>query len=616
MEHNPTQSRLPGNAIAIVAALIALLSATPRVSAGETSIEAAPMSRSGYVNEVLLIQVRVVNPTQASMPDAPASDAFHMEYSGAPPAVSQTHSIGFNRVESHEVAYTYTYELTPLQAGRIRVGAFTWKDGGRTYQSQPFVITVRDPGESDTLLYARVTASQEKVYVGQQLHLLLEVWVKKYSQPRMGDLDANSMFGRIDLGASTFGAFSEAARSLPRYREDTAPPDEKNGANKSSGNDKDYYVFIWETTDTPRTPGAFDFGAITLACNYPVRLRQSVFFRVEDIQTPRRLRATARLPEVRVLPTPLAGRPDNYNGAVGHFSIEARATPASVPVGDPITLTIYLRSDDAVLEGLSAPKLSAIANLTRDFEVADESLAGEVRGNTKIFSQTIRPLREDIREIPAIPFSYFDPETARYETSWSDPMPLQIRPAERVAVPMDHDAGATPQSLAPLVETTEGLQANHADIDAMLRNQRVTIGVGAYALLGAMPTIYLVGAIATHRSKRKNENAGARRRSRALREARGRLDAAAASQSPRELLGALFGYIADCCDASDSAMTRNEAIDLATREGASAESIARLDQLLQTLEAAQYAGADGIHLRQACSDARELLTRIDSEVQS
>ncbi|MCA9255710.1 MAG: BatD family protein, partial [Phycisphaerales bacterium] len=596
MEHNTIQLRRPGSVVAVVTALIGLLSAAPRAAAGETSIEAAPTSRSGYVNEVLLVQVRVVNPTQASMPNAPESDAFHIEYSGAPPAVSQKHSIGFNRVESHEVAYTYTYELTPLQAGRIRVNAFTWKDGGRTYQSQPFDITVRDPGESETLLYARVSASEDRVYVGQQLRLVLEVWVKKYSQPRLGDLDANSMFGRIDLGASSFGVFSEAARSLPRYREDTAPPDGKNGAAKSPGNDKDYYVFIWETTESPRTPGAYDFGDITLACNYPVRLRQSVFFRAEDIQTPRRLRATARLPEVRILPTPLAGRPDNYNGAVGHFSIEARATPASVPVGDPITLTIYLKSDDALLEGLSAPKLSAIANLTRDFEVADESLAGEVRGNTKIFSQTIRPLREDIREIPAIPFSYFDPETARYETAWSDPMPLQIRPAERVAVSADHDAGATPPSLAPLVETTDGLQANHADIDAMLRNQRVTIGVGAYALLGAMPTIYLVGAIATHRSKRKSENAGARRRSRALREARSRLDAAVSSQSPRDMLGALFGYIADCCDASDSAMTRNEAIDLAKHQGASADSITRLDQLVQALEAAQYAGADGIEL--------------------
>ena len=82
------------------------------------------------------------------------------------------------------------------------------------------------------------------------------------------------------------------------------------------------------------------------------------------------------------------------------------------------------------------------------------------------------------------------------------------------------------------------------------------------------------------------------------------------------MLGALFGYIADCCDASDSAMTRNEAIDLAKHQGASADSITRLDQLVQALEAAQYAGADGIELQQVGSDARDLLTQIDSEVKS
>lgn len=604
-------------AIIIAAVLVSGVQSAQLALAGEPSIEAAITSRNCQLNEVIIIQITIRNPTQATMPTAPTGDDYEVQYSGGAPSKSTTASFINGRV-SQEVAYVYTYELTPLKTGKIRIGEFTWKDGRQTFTTDPFDIYVKDTGNRDPLFFARVISRRKTAYVGEPLQLALEIWVKKYSQSGIGELDPNNMFRRLDGGASDFGIFSEATSAPPKYRESELPtnmrdPQSPQRRRARTGNTGtfDYLVFIWEITHVPHTPGKLDFGDIVLGCNYPVRLRQPMFFRLEDAVSPRRLRTRPELPDIEIKPVPLAGRPDDYNGAIGTFKLITQAAPTAVPVGDPITLTLNLESDDAPLEGLSAPKLSALPVLTRDFEVSSESLAGEVQGTTKVFAQTIRPLREDVREVPPIPFSYFDPVSGQYQTAWSDPIPLRISPADRVAIAAadEHDSNST--SMAPLVETTDGLQANHADIDALIADQSVTIGAGSYALLGGLPAVYLVAAVATRYKRKQQNNAGARRRSRALRDAKSRLGDA---RTAGDLLAALLGYVADRFDAPSGSITRQEAVNMATAHGASTDVASKLDSLLALLEAAQYAGATGLNLNDATQEARSLLAKIDSEV--
>src|SRR5436305_3167177 len=39
---------------------------------------------------------------------------------------------------------------------------------------------------------------------------------------------------------------------------------------------------------------------------------------------------------------PVTGHPPNFSGAAGHYTIQARATPTTVRVEDPITLTVRI----------------------------------------------------------------------------------------------------------------------------------------------------------------------------------------------------------------------------------------------------------------------------------
>ena len=156
--------------------------------------------------------------------------------------------------------------------------------------------------------------------------------------------------------------------------------------------------------------------------------------------------AEAKVDATEVLPVPDEGRPADYRGAVGTYGILTQASPTAVSAGDPITLNIRI-TGTGPMELVQAPPLSELPLLTADFKVADQSLAGYVQDNTKLFSTTIRPRHEGVTQIPSIPFSFFDPVKGNYETVLSDPIAITVDKSESLSLDaivgkQRHDGGS------------------------------------------------------------------------------------------------------------------------------------------------------------------------------
>src|SRR5262249_50236022 len=58
-----------------------------------------------------------------------------------------------------------------------------------------------------------------------------------------------------------------------------------------------------------------------------------------------------------VLPLPEQGKPADFSGAVGRFTMEVRASPLEVTAGDPVTLTATLRGEGD-LSSVTPPALA------------------------------------------------------------------------------------------------------------------------------------------------------------------------------------------------------------------------------------------------------------------
>jgi hypothetical protein len=303
---------------------------------------------------------------------------------------------------------------------------------------------------------------------------------------------------------------------------------------------------------------------------------------------------TSQAIEVRPLPTD--GAPPFFNGAVGRYQMDVRAKPTQVRVGDPITLSIAIRGEGR-LDTLSPPPLARLDELTERFRVPDEALAGDVDGNVKRFTQSIRARSADVSEIPAIPFAYFDPQAEKYVTVRSNPIPLQVEISEAASTALignsDTPTGPTPTRLT---DVGSGILANYTGSELLLTQQAFAPGWGSAAAAIVPPLSFALCWVTQRRAQRMRTDVAYARRRKAARRALSEMHAAGNSGAPGragQVADALLDYIADRCNLPARTLTRVEAIQQLQARGIESMLVHRINELLVECEQHRYAGVSG-----------------------
>jgi hypothetical protein len=138
---------------------------------------------------------------------------------------------------------------------------------------------------------------------------------------------------------------------------------------------------------------------------------------------------------IECLPLPAQGRPANFSGAIGQFNLAGSAGPTEVTVGDPITVRVQI-SGRGALDSLTLPAQDAWNNFktyppTAKLETTDQfGFQG-----TKTFEQIISPLNNDVHELPALTFSYFNPDDGKYHTLTQPAVALTVKAAGATPLP-------------------------------------------------------------------------------------------------------------------------------------------------------------------------------------
>ena len=128
---------------------------------------------------------------------------------------------------------------------------------------------------------------------------------------------------------------------------------------------------------------------------------------------------------VKIKPLPAQGRPADFSGAVGQFDVTSEASASTGTTGDPLTLTMNVTGRGNFDRVDQRPPASADWKSYKPnarFEPADRSNTS----GTKIFEQSIVPAKAGVQEIPAVSFSYFDPEGGTYVTKGTEPIAVEI----------------------------------------------------------------------------------------------------------------------------------------------------------------------------------------------
>jgi len=169
----------------------------------------------------------------------------------------------------------------------------------------------------------------------------------------------------------------------------------------------------------------------------------------------REMTLRAPVQTVEVLAPPSKGQPADYNGAVGRFDVRASLAPSSGAMFAPLTLRIEV-TGQGNLDRVSIPGLAS----SPSWKTYPPSAKVTPEG-TKIFEQAVVPQASGRLELPALSFSFFDPERNQYVTRSTTPTMADIAATQAgTTAPIANLPKISPQIAE---EPTVGLRPNQVD---------------------------------------------------------------------------------------------------------------------------------------------------------
>jgi len=550
-----------------------------------------------------------------------------------------------------EIGPLYEYELTPHATGTIQVPAPTVEIDGKTYVGKSLLLQVADLDDQD-LVYLNVTTEPESVYPMQPVQIRLSMtvkglpesaadhdplelrrtlpsltipwaddeqlgdalqpkeplsrWISPYVNESSYGVAINDyqqadrgLFGGMGLGGGVFGGRRDARLAF-------LPTPKRALREDGQGRSVEYWEYVFERTVIPQKVGEYPLGTVNLKGQFAARINTRGNVELDPVY------AIAPPAVLVVKDPPMVGRPRSYAGAIGTFVGGAEMTPVSANVGDPMTLTVWLRGAGTLTETM-APDLSANADIAEQFKVYEAT--EQTDDDTRRFTYSLRPKTAAAKQFPAIPIlTYFDVNQEKYVTLKSDPIALSISPSSQLAT-SDIEMATSAQNPGGDIGTlSAGIFANVTDL-SQLRNDRVRPTRWFYSL-GGLAGLFVVIAIAKQRWQQTRADTGLQRRKGALGRARGRLKSVRGGNSQEIANGihnALVGLVADVRDLPMEGLTSTDAAQALEASDVSAPLVDRFRALLETCDAMRYA-SEGTPSAVLEADAQSLLKDLTQEL--
>ena len=234
--------------------------------------------------------------------------------------------------------------------------------------------------------------------------------------------------------------------------------------------------------------------------------------------TTRQLTLTSDSVKLRVKALPTEGRPADFAGAVGRFSVVSRLGQPSqeLRVGDPVSVDLIV-TGEGNFDSLSAP----LPATTEGWKVYPSKVMQENRGygldpGSQSWNQVLVP-HQPMNEVPAFVLSFFDPATASYQTVRTAPIPIVVLPEPSRPDPRSGEAPTRDFSVVDVAIPEEKLNdilslrpvsAHWMPLTPRSRESAV------FWAAQAVPAALLLAFIAAGLQRRHRENEEAARRER------------------------------------------------------------------------------------------------------
>ena len=473
------------------------------------------------------------------------------------------------------VTVEYRYILVTDRLGEFTIPPFEARLGSASARSGSLRVTVT-PAPSDAtptvITRARIgtearpdlrVAAPETVYVGQQADYTVTVFLNAAVRNR---LRRNPTFYPPDM------------QSMLAYDVPGAGTERHAGGSSSC-----FDALVYRRALFPLQSGRLVIPPAQLTYSLPTG---ASFFSHEvshELQTDSAV--------IVAVDPPDAGRPADFDGAVGRLAVQTRLPSANGRVGDPFTVTVRV-SGTGNVKLLPRPRLSIPwASAVPSDERVHVDSAGARIGGSKEFDWILTPRVAGELDVPPVRYAYFDPAARRYEVARTDAVAVRIGTGTLAVV----DTGQK-EAVLPVRTVFDG---------------------PARAPLSSHPVFWLALALAPIPAVRARWRRRYRPRRTGARTALARLETAvagaAARNDGRELRRTYVTTLADRLGIEAEEFTSVGGLRRALRRaGVSNTTADDAESLLRDLDAAAFA-PDGVLAGDAGATALAVVRRIDEE---
>jgi hypothetical protein len=209
-------------------------------------------------------------------------------------------------------------------------------------------------------------------------------------------------------------------------------------------------VTLRQRVQRPRTRGANPFGDSM----FDEVFNDAFFDNFFGTATQKQIALSSQPGTVKILSLPTENRPAGFNGAVGKFDFAAEAAPRQTAAGDPVTLKLKI-TGSGNFDRVSAPVLEK-SDIWKTYQPGTKFEPEDSAGysGAKTFEQALVPAQTGKLVIPALQFSFFDPQTRQYVTRTAAPIGIEVAPGQTAVAapsPTAPAAAVPPPPQAPVL---------------------------------------------------------------------------------------------------------------------------------------------------------------------
>ena len=320
---------------------------------------------------------------------------------------------------------------------------------------------------------------------------------------------------------------------------------------------------------------------------------------------------------VKDLPT---GKPANFSGGVGEFTISSSINTQELKTNDAVTIKLII-SGVGNLKLINTPEV----DFPKDFEVYDPkidnkfNLTREGLSGNKVIEYLAIPRHAGNFTIPPVEFSYFDLKSQTYKTLKTEPYTLKVEKGEGNADQVIADF-TNKEDLKVLGKDVRYIKMGESKL---AKKGDFFFGSVAYYLWYIIPLALFITFVIIYRKKAmENANVAKVRTKKANKVATKRMKNAGKLLAENkkeafydEVLKALWGYISDKLNIPVSKLSKDNIEEDLTKYGVSPECIKEFIETLNECEFARYAPGDQSEaMDKVYSSAIEVISKMENSI--